>query len=343
MLNEITKFEFWRFTILGNSLQNISFAVLSLVLLLFVLKIIQSVILNKYEKKAIKTETSVDNAFINIVRSIKPPFYYFLAFYISIKFLKINLLAEKFIYLILVVWIIYQISIVAQIMADVFVRKSLGVEREKEALGINHLLNIFLKIIIWSIGLLFALSNLGINITSLVAGLGIGGIAFALAMQNILKDLFSSFTIYFDRPFVVGDSIAIGNDEGIVKNIGMKSTRLKSISGEELIISNQELTSARILNLSRVTKRRTKISLNIPFSTPSIRLEKILNSIKNIVETDDRIEFKRSNIVKIDGKNLILEIDFYVNTSEKGVFLDLQQKVLLDLKRLLEKEKVDLA
>lgn len=343
MLKEITKLEFWRFPVLGNSLQNIGFAVLSLVVLLFGLKLIQSLILNWLKKKAIKTETPVDNAFISIVRSIKPPFYYFLAFYISIQFLKINPAVEKLIYIILIAWAIYQVSLVIQIVTDVFVRKSMGAGREKEASGVIQLLNIFLKIILWSIGILFIMSNLGINITSLVAGLGIGGVAFALAMQNILKDLFSSFAIYFDRPFTIGDHIMVGNDEGIVKNIGVKSTRLKSVSGEELIISNQELTSARIFNLSKVTKRRAKVNLSIPFETPTVKLEKILNTAKDIVEVDENITLVRSNIIKIDGKNLVLEIVFDVNTSEKRLFLDLQQKVLLNLKKLLEKEKIDLA
>jgi small-conductance mechanosensitive channel len=343
MLKELTKLEFWRFTVLGNSLQNIGFAVLSLIILLFGLKLVQSIVLNRYEKKAVRTETPIDNAFISIVRSIKPPFYYFLAFYISIQFLKINPIFEKSIYLILISWAIYQASLVIQIIADVFVKKSMGVGREKEALGVISLLNIFLKIILWSIGLLFVLSNFGINITSLVAGLGIGGVAFALAMQNILKDLFSSFTIYFDRPFIVGDHIIVGNDEGVVRNIGVKSTRLKSVSGEELIISNQELTSARILNLSNVSKRRAKVILSIPFNTPIDKLEKILQEAKDVVEIDKHIILTRSHVVKIDGKNFVFEIVFDINTGDKNLFLDLQQQVLLNLKKLLEKEKIDLA
>jgi len=204
-------------------------------------------------------------------------------------------------------------------------------------------LNIIIKIILWIIGLLLILSNLGINITSLVAGLGIGGIAIALALQNILSDLFSSFAIYFDKPFKVGDFIIIGKDMGTVEQIGIKTTRLRALQGEQIVISNQELTSARIQNFKKLSERRVAFELGVVYGTPDDKMKKIPELIEKIIKETKDTRFDRSHFKSFGDFALIFETVYYITSGEYLDYMNAQQEIGLKIKEKFSTEEIEFA
>lgn len=193
---------------------------------------------------------------------------------------------------------------------------------------------------LWVIGFLFLLSNLGVNITSLVAGLGIGGIAVALAAQNILGDLFSSFSIYFDKPFKRGDFVIIGQQMGTVKNIGLKTTRIEALSGEMIVVPNSQITSSLIQNYRYLRVRRVVFGLNVDPRTPSARLGAVPGWVREIVEAQEKARFDRCHVTDFTDAGARIEAVYYLDTDDYVFYMDTQQRVLLALKDRLEREKV---
>ena len=206
---------------------------------LLVFKLLQLVVLAQLRKLALKTKTDIDDTLIEIVHTLKPSFYSFFAFYVAVKSLETVSVVDKALSVILIVWVILQVIVAVQILIDYVARKMFAKDGDQGSQAATNAIKLIAKFILWAFGLLMVLSNLGIDVTALIAGLGIGGLAIALAAQNILADLFSSFSIYFDKPFVIGDFIVIGDKKGTVQKIGIKTTRIKAIGGEELVMSNQ--------------------------------------------------------------------------------------------------------
>jgi len=187
------------------------------------------------------------------------------------------------------------------------------------------------------------LSNLGVNITSLVAGLGIGGLAIALALQSVLSDLFSSFSIYFDKPFQVGDYIIVGKHSGTVEKIGIKSTRIRASQGEEIVISNQELTSARVQNFKKLKERRNTTSIGVTYETSTDKLKKIPDIIKYIIEEEKNARFDRVYFTTFADSALVFDLVYYVKSDAYSVYLETQQNINFKIKEAFEKEGIDMA
>lgn len=196
---------------------------------------------------------------------------------------------------------------------------------------------------IWLVAIVVAIDNLGFNVTTLVAGLGIGGIAVALATQNILADLFASLSIVIDKPFVVGDSIGVDTLSGTVEQIGLKTTRIRSSEGEELIISNGDLLKSRIRNYRRMTSRRALLRFGVMQQTPPELLERVPQLIRKAIEAQQHVRFDRAHLVSIgDGAAIRFEAAYYVTSPEYALFLDVQQAVNLAVLRALAEARVEL-
>lgn len=191
--------------------------------------------------------------------------------------------------------------------------------------------------------LLICLSNLGIDIGALVTGLGVGGIAVALAAQNILGDLFASLSIVLDKPFVIGDYIVVGNDQGTVENIGIKTTRVRSLSGEELIFSNKDLLESRIKNYKRMWERRVVLGFGVPFNTELARVQEIPRWIETYVKEESMLRFERSHLSQIAKDALMFEAVFWVTDPDYNKYMDLQQGLILKLLRKFQSEGVRFA
>jgi small-conductance mechanosensitive channel len=185
------------------------------------------------------------------------------------------------------------------------------------------------RMLIWSLVVLLTLDNLGVDITALVAGLGIGGIAVALAVQNVLGDLFASLSITLDRPFVVGDFLIVDDFLGTVENIGIKSTRLRSLSGEQIIMSNADLLGSRVRNYGRMAERRVVFTLNATYETPADLLERIPSIVRGAVEAQAGVRFDRSHFANYGAHSLDFETAYYVLSADYNRYMDIQQAINL--------------
>lgn len=210
-------------------------------------------------------------------------------------------------------------------------RRSLIADRA--ALGSLGIIGFIVNAAIWAFVVLLTLDNLGIDITALVAGLGIGGIAVALAVQNIVGDLFASLSITLDRPFVVGDFLAVGDVLGTVETVGIKSTRLRSLSGEQIVMPNADLLGSRVRNYGRMQERRVVFATNATYETPLGTLERIPKLIREIVEAQADTRFDRSHFAKHGAASLDFETVYYVLSPDYNRYMDIQQAINLRLHR----------
>jgi small-conductance mechanosensitive channel len=342
MLQDILQLPFWDTMYFGNSVFDYTVMFLSFFALLVALKSIQSYVLEKLHRFAAKTATDLDDVFVKIIGSLKPPFYAFLAAYFAAKILSMSGFAEKLFTALLVLWVTYQIIVALEIFIDYIITK-----RDKDDAAGNsaamHLAGIFLKTLLWIFALLTALSNLGINVTSLIAGLGIGGIAVALAAQNILGDLFGSFAIYLDRPFVIGDTIKVGEKIGTVIKIGVKTTRVQAQSGEEIIFPNKDIVSAQIHNMARLKERRVAFAFGVTYETDDKKLVKIPLWIKEIIESEADTRFDRAHFKEFGDSALLFEVVYFVTTPDYLIHMNTRQNINLSIRERFKKEKVEMA
>ena len=245
--------------------------------------------------------------------------------------------------IILIGWIIYQGIYALQILINYILKKALRGKDDLHTQSALRFMGNMAKAVLWILGLLLFLSNLGINVTSLVAGLGIGGIAIAFALQNILSDLFSSFAIYFDKPFQVGDFIMIGTDMGEVIKVGIKTTRIKTLRGEELVISNQELTSSRVQNFQKMKERRVEFALGVTYETETKKLKKIPEIIEGIIKEEKSARFDRCFFKEFGDFALIFDVVYYVSSGDYMDYARANQSIFLKIKEAFEKEGIDFA
>jgi small-conductance mechanosensitive channel len=200
-----------------------------------------------------------------------------------------------------------------------------------------------INIIVWSVGTIFLLDNLGFNISAVVAGLGIGGIAIALAAQALLGDMFSYFVILIDKPFELGDSITLGEFSGTVEHVGIKTTRIKSVNGEQVIFGNSDLTRSRVQNFKRLKERRAMVTISVSHKTPRKKLAAIPEAAIKILSKTKDVRYDRANLAKITDWGFTFEIVYFVNSNEFNVHMDIQQSIYLSLLEYLEKQKIALA
>jgi small-conductance mechanosensitive channel len=199
------------------------------------------------------------------------------------------------------------------------------------------------RVVLWLIVLLVVLDNLGINVTALVTGLGIGGIAIALAVQNILGDLFAALSIVLDKPFVVGDAINVGDAAGTVEHIGLKSTRLRSNSGEMVIISNGDLLKSRIRNYRGQEMRLVVFKLGVAYGTPAEKLARVPEIIRAAAEKEKSVKFDRSNFTTFGIFALMTESVYSVYKLSYAEFMNTQQRINLEIYRQLSAESIEIA
>jgi small-conductance mechanosensitive channel len=198
-------------------------------------------------------------------------------------------------------------------------------------------------LLIWSVLSLLALDNLGVNVTALVAGLGVGGVAVALAVQNILGDLLGSLSIVLDKPFVIGDFIVVDTYMGTVENIGLKTTRIRSLSGEQIILSNSDLLKSRIRNYKRMTERRAVFKFRLLYDTPAGLLAQVPAWVREIIEAQPDTRFDRAHFAEFGDSALVFEVVYFVLDPDYGRFMDIQQTINLSLMKAFEERGIRFA
>jgi small-conductance mechanosensitive channel len=216
-------------------------------------------------------------------------------------------------------------------------------EQNRAIANALQLIQLFARVVVWSIALLLILNNLGFDVTALVAGLGIGGIAVALAAQNILGDLFASLAIVLDQPFVVGDFVVVGDKSGTVERIGIKTTRIRSLSGEQLIVSNADLLASRIHNYKRMAQRRVVFTINVAYQTPAEKVEKLPGMLRAIIEAQEMVRFDRAHFARYGDFALVYEVVYWMLSADYNVYMDTQQRINLAIYRQLQDEGIEFA
>lgn len=214
---------------------------------------------------------------------------------------------------------------------NVWVRDSTSAGVELQARATATTLGFLLRCVLWLVTLLAILANLGINVTALVASLGIGGIAIALALQTVLSDLFASLAIALDKPFVVGDYIIFGDTQGTVLRVGIKTTRIRSLTGEMVIISNTELLKQIVRNYQYLEQRRIAFNFRINYQTPQEDVASLPQIVKEIVSGIDQTRFDRAHLIAFGDSALDYEVVYYVLDPSYGVYRDIHQRILLEL------------
>jgi small-conductance mechanosensitive channel len=199
------------------------------------------------------------------------------------------------------------------------------------------------RMVLWIVILLMILENLGVNITALVASLGIGGIAVALAVQNILGDLFASLSIVLDKPFVIGDFIIVDKYLGAIEHVGLKTTRIRAQSGEQLVFSNADLLKSRIQNMARMTRRRAVFAIGVTYDTPTTKLRLIPPMLTEIVKAQAPVTFDRAHFSGMTGSSLNFEVVYWVETADYNRFMDIQQEIFLQLIDRLKEQEIEFA
>ena len=205
------------------------------------------------------------------------------------------------------------------------------------------LLGFAARVVVWTLALLIALDQLGFNVTALVAGLGIGGIAVALALQNILGDLFASMAIVLDKPFQVGDFVIVGEHAGTVEKVGLKTTRVKSLSGEQLVFANAQLLNAQIRNYKKMQERRIAFAVGVTYETPLEKLRAIPDWLRAAVEAQPDTRFDRAHFKSYGDFSLDFEIVYYVLSADYAAYMNAQQAINLAIFDKFAREGVEFA
>jgi small-conductance mechanosensitive channel len=204
--------------------------------------------------------------------------------------------------------------------------------------GSLDIINFVARMLIWSLLVLVGLSNLGVNITALLAGLGVGGVAVALALQNVLGDLFASLSIALDKPFVIGDNLTIDTFIGKVEHIGIKTTRLRSVSGEQIILSNADILKSRVRNFGRLSQQRILATIRLGFDTPTEKLKALPQVLEDVVREHPQARFERCHLITLGESSFQFELSYFVQQPAANPMLDLQQavnvRIIDELRRL---------
>ncbi|MBA7493650.1 hypothetical protein ES702_04210 [subsurface metagenome] len=299
-----------------------------------------------FTKWAEKTKTNLDD---EILKNIKAPVYFFVILigaYYSLDSLSYLKAYSGFLTAIFTVAQILLVTFIVIRVLNVLVAWYAEKSKKRGKKVSNHILFIFKKIIqavIVIFALLAVLAAFNVDLTGAVVGLGVGGIAIAFALQNVLSDMFSAFSIYFDRPFEIGDFIIIGSDMGIVKKIGIKSTRIQTLQGEELVVSNNEMVNTRIRNFKKMKKRRIVFHFGVTYGTPSKKLEKIPDMVKKIVNSQELAEIDRVHFTEFGDFSLNFEVVYYMIKGDYVLYRDTQQQINFAIKGAFEKEGIEIA
>jgi small-conductance mechanosensitive channel len=309
-----------------------------------VVRLFKRVLLTSLRKWSATTETKADDFVIESTERFGIPALHYFVLYSAINYLTLNPKAEKAISVATAVLITYLVirllsTTILHFLRSHILKQERGVEKLNQLGGLMMIVNV----IIWVLGVLFLLSNLQYDVTAIIAGLGIGGIAIALAAQNILGDLFNYFVIFFDRPFEVGDAITVDDKTGTIEYIGLKTTRIRSLSGEQLIIGNSNLMSSRIHNFKRLVRRRVAFTLDVEYTTPIPLLKDIPKLLAELVQRELLATLDRAHFAKLSESSYRFEVVYFVNVPEYNTFMDIQQRINYSICEEFEKRDIRLA
>lgn len=334
---------FLNYMIMGNAVRSWLMAIGILIVSIILVRIFKALGLKRLRGMAERTSSNIDDLLVTLTEKVAVPFLYVLALYLATRVLDLDPKVRNITgngMMVVVTWSV--LRVITSLIGFSFrrhVHHAPGETREKQARGIMLLVNV----VIWTIGVVFLIDNFGYNITTIITGLGVGGIAIALAAQAVLGDLFSYLVIFFDKPFEIGDFIIVDDKMGSIEYIGIKTTRIRTLSGEQLICSNSALTSSWVHNYKRMEKRRIVFSFRVTYQTPNELLKRIPAMVKRAVEAQTLTELDRAHFLRFGDSSLDFEVVYYVLDPDYNKYMDRQQAINLSMKEQFEAAGIEFA
>jgi len=309
-----------------------------------VVRIVEALALRRLKAWAAKTPTTFDNFLIDRIHRAGVPLAYLGIVQAALRVLTLSPRLERVIdmagiVVLTLLAIVFTVALVKYGFEEYMRKRGEDASRDRALKGVVSLA----KTLIWITGTLFLLDNLGFRISTVVAGLGIGGIAVALAAQTVLGDLFAYFTILFDRPFEIGDFVIVGDYMGVIERFGIKTTRIASLGGEQIVVSNKDLTDSRVRNYKRMAKRRVVFRLGVTYRTPASLLREIPGIVTEIFREIEGTTLDRVHFFSYGDFSLIYEIVYYVDGNDYTRYMDLQQKANLRIYEEFGKRRIEFA
>ena len=330
---------------LGNSVLQWLYAIGIMLLTVAVVRVVLAVVLRRIKALADRTETDLDDLVAELLAKTKLLLIFLIGVWGGSRILQRDQLLDDVFGGILVIGLLLQAGFWGMGVIDYAVKRQLK-RLEKDDPGLATAmgaLSFMARVALWATVGLTALGSLGVEITAFVASLGIGGFAVALALQNVLGDLLASLSIIFDKPFEVGDYIVTGDVKGSVEHVGLKTTRLRALGGEQLIVSNSDLLSSRIQNFKRMEERRASFTIGVTYDTPPSQLRQIPQMIRESIESRENTRFDRSHFARFGPSSLDFETVFHMEVSDYSAFMDTQQAINLELYERFAKEGIEFA
>ncbi len=296
-------------------------------------------------RNAHQTETDIDDFLLDVTNRTKLAFLLLPVLFLGARVLELPVDFRRILRIAAALSFIAQAALWATGVIDFWLRRyrRTRIESDPSAVMTVNLFRAAGIVTVWLIAATVALANLDVEVTPLIASLGIGGVAVALALQNILGDLFASLSIVIDKPFILGDSISVDDHAGTVEHIGLKTTRVRAVSGEQLIFSNGDLLKSRIRNFKRMTERRSLTKLTIAYGTPPDTLARSPALMRAVVEKQKDARFDHAHLMSIGETGYVFELVYFVPSGADTPFLGVQQAVYLDVLRGFAAEKIELA
>jgi small-conductance mechanosensitive channel len=307
-------------------------------------RVVESLVLRRLKAWAEKTSSTWDDFLVDRIRRTGIPLACLGIVQAALRVLTLTPRVERIIdmagiVLLTLLVIVFAVSLVRYGFGEYTRKQGENASRDRALKGVVSLANV----LVWTTGALFLLDNLGFRISTVVAGLGIGGVAVALAAQTILGDLFAYFTILFDRPFEIGDFVIVGDHMGVIERFGIKTTRIASLDGEQIVVSNKDLTDSRVRNFKRMAKRRVVFRLGVTYRTPAERLREIPGIVAEIFREIGGATLDRVHFFSYGDFSLIYEIVYYVDGNDYTRYMDIQQKANLRIYEEFEKRRIEFA
>jgi small-conductance mechanosensitive channel len=307
-----------------------------------VLWVFKTLIFRRLKKLVSKTPTTLDDFLLEIFNKTILPLLYLGSAYIALNHLDISRSTDRAIGSVFKVATIIQVVRAFLSVLTYLIRNS-WIKLETHGSIASKSIVTLARIVVWLVAILFIIDNLGYDINSVIAGLGVGGVAVALAAQTILGDVFNYFVIIFDKPFKEGDFIVMDEFKGEIERIGIKSTRIRSLQGELLIVSNSNLTASRVRNYKHMEKRRALLTLGVVYQTPPAKLRQAVLTVRSIIEGTPGVILDRAHFKTFGDFSLIIEAVYFVKDYEYNAFMGVQERVNLAIMEAFEREGIEFA
>jgi len=332
------------YTLYNNTVQDWLLFLLIFLFATLLLMLFKKSVLAKLKHLASKTETELDDFLLHVFEKRIYLYFYFLALIFSSKYLHLDAgvihmlnVAARIALSLLIISVLS--DTVAHLVKEYLFKSKTSRVQQKQFTGIV----LIAQGVIWAFGAILILDNLGVKIGALMTGMGIGGVAVALAAQTLLKDVFSYFAILFDKPYEVGDFVVTNDYMGDIEYIGIKTTRIRSISGEEIICPNSDLVESRLRNYKRMQRRRVVFTIGLTMDTPAEKAAAMPQLLERTIKSVTGITFDRAHFASYSQFSQVYETVYYVESPDYLVYMNKQQEINLKILNELNNQGLKLA